>query len=332
MKCEAAFAHYLSFGVNEGRDAGEDHSIWHCESYLARYSDLSAAFGQNCEAAFDHWIDHGMGEGRNPTNVDPQNCVGAWSLATSQTCGTPTCEQTCTDTDTYTHTTPMVGAEFGASDCTIADGTTRIGASRTGDTCAVDCVGAWSLATSQTCGTPACEQTCTDTDTYTHSILKVGTGEDCVDANGNAIADGTTRTGASHTGDTCPVDCVGAWSTTSVCTPACHGLNAAANTCTDTMTYTHSTSQAGTGEDCDDAHGATSTHPNLATTRTGTECPATCSVTCGLSEGHHVKVTHNTATQHTHHRCYLDHVTQRCICTCCKDTDSNCDVAANYLY
>ena len=104
MKCEAAFAHYLSFGVDEDRDAGEDHSIWHCESYLARYSDLSAAFGQNCEAAFDHWIDHGMGEGRNPTNVDPQNCVGAWSLATSQTCGTPTCGQTCTDTDTYPYT------------------------------------------------------------------------------------------------------------------------------------------------------------------------------------------------------------------------------------
>ena len=183
---------------------------------------------------------------------------------------------------------------------------------------AVDCAGAWS--TTSVC-TPACETNCTDTETYTYSIFQAGDGDDC------DIANGAQQTGTEHTGDTCPVDCVGAWSTTSVCTPVCHAPygNAAANTCFDTMTYTHSVLQAGTGDDCDDAHGATSTDPNLSTERTSTACTPTCSVTCSV-DASIVKVSHNTATQHTHHRCYLDQVSQTCICTCAYAIDGD------YLY
>jgi len=39
--------------------------------YLAKYSDLQAAFGTNYTAALDHWINQGIGEGRQ--GAEPGN-------------------------------------------------------------------------------------------------------------------------------------------------------------------------------------------------------------------------------------------------------------------
>ena len=40
-----------------------------CGCYLARYSDLRAAFGSDCNRALDHWTNHGHSEKRNPSCI-----------------------------------------------------------------------------------------------------------------------------------------------------------------------------------------------------------------------------------------------------------------------
>jgi len=57
---------------------------------------------------------------------------------------------------------------------------------------------------------------------------------------------------------------------------------------------------------------------------------ATCSVTCAVSSADLVQVLHSTASQHTHHRCHVDSVSQACICSCCNTATADCDVASNY--
>jgi hypothetical protein len=81
---------------------------------------------------------------------------------------------------------------------------------------------------------------------------------------------------------------------------------------------------------------------NLATTAilpcgaSATPSPsATCSVTCGVTNGNHVKVTHDTTSQHSHHRCNFNDpgaVTLVCQCKCCSDSGgTDCSDAANYV-
>jgi hypothetical protein len=58
----AACAHWLSNGRYEGRQA---HAGFHSEQYLARYPDLTAAFGStNYTAAIWHYVVYGMAEQR----------------------------------------------------------------------------------------------------------------------------------------------------------------------------------------------------------------------------------------------------------------------------
>jgi len=55
--------HFLNHGIDEGREASPHFSP---RAYLARYADLTAAFGStNYRAALDHWISHGIKECRN---------------------------------------------------------------------------------------------------------------------------------------------------------------------------------------------------------------------------------------------------------------------------
>jgi hypothetical protein len=61
---------------------------------------------------------------------------------------------------------------------------------------------------------------------------------------------------------------------------------------------------------------------------TVTAVAATCSVTCAISSNT-LKVTHDTTSQHTHHKCYqMDQ--QACICSCCNSASSDCNVMSNY--
>jgi len=54
-----------------------------------------------------------------------------------------------------------------------------------------------------------------------------------------------------------------------------------------------------------------------------------CTVTCELSSANLVQVLHNTASQHTHHRCYMQD-SQDCICSCCNTATADCNVESNY--
>jgi hypothetical protein len=55
----------------------------------------------------------------------------------------------------------------------------------------------------------------------------------------------------------------------------------------------------------------------------------TCSVACTFATT--VTVTHDTTSQHTHHRCYVDHSDNVCKCTCCNSATSDCSSAVNFL-
>ena len=48
--------------MGEGRTAVYNGDLFDCQGYLARHSDLQAAFGTDCEAAFNHY---GKGNLRN---------------------------------------------------------------------------------------------------------------------------------------------------------------------------------------------------------------------------------------------------------------------------
>jgi hypothetical protein len=58
---------------------------------------------------------------------------------------------------------------------------------------------------------------------------------------------------------------------------------------------------------------------------------STCTVTCAFTNV--VSVTHDTASQHTHHRCYVDDTSSpsACKCTCCDSENTDCSIDANYL-
>ncbi|MBQ9141075.1 MAG: hypothetical protein IJX63_04695 [Lachnospiraceae bacterium] len=59
---EALYAHYLNYGLKEGRSASV---LFDVADYRARYSDLQAAFGDNWEAYAEHYLTYGLNEGRD---------------------------------------------------------------------------------------------------------------------------------------------------------------------------------------------------------------------------------------------------------------------------
>lgn len=68
-----------------------------------------------------------------------------------------------------------------------------------------------------------------------------------------------------------------------------------------------------------------------------TAVATTCSVTCasvpitvnGMVDNL-LRVTHDTTSQHTHHRCYIESPSLACKCSCCNDASSNCNLSSNY--
>ncbi len=63
---DAARAHYFKNGVREGRDTGSFDAM----TYLASYSDLIRAFGNNTEKATLHYLNSGLKEGRTHDRFD----------------------------------------------------------------------------------------------------------------------------------------------------------------------------------------------------------------------------------------------------------------------
>jgi hypothetical protein len=57
----AAWQHYLNYGVTEGRTHSDSFSI---DDYLSLNGDLAAAFGSDKKAALEHWFNYGVNEGR----------------------------------------------------------------------------------------------------------------------------------------------------------------------------------------------------------------------------------------------------------------------------
>jgi len=57
----AAWEHYLNYGVWEGRTHSDSFSI---DDYLLLNPDLAAAFGDDKKAALLHWFNYGINEGR----------------------------------------------------------------------------------------------------------------------------------------------------------------------------------------------------------------------------------------------------------------------------
>ena len=57
----AAFTHFLTNGMDEGRQAKADFNVY---AYKNRYADLRAAFGNNLRLYYEHYINNGYAEGR----------------------------------------------------------------------------------------------------------------------------------------------------------------------------------------------------------------------------------------------------------------------------
>merc|ERR1711865_205266 len=55
---------------------------------------------------------------------------------------------------------------------------------------------------------------------------------------------------------------------------------------------------------------------------------ASCSVQCEFNEL--LTVTHDTSSQHTHHRCYVDKSDMSCVCECCDSATSDCTSMSNF--
>lgn len=57
----AALAHFVTFGMNEGRQASDSFNV---QIYKSNYADLRTAFGNNLKAYYLHYINFGKKEGR----------------------------------------------------------------------------------------------------------------------------------------------------------------------------------------------------------------------------------------------------------------------------
>lgn len=63
----AALQHFLTYGIQEGRQANENFNIL---AYKNNYNDLRQAFGDNNKAYIDHYISYGISEGRKAANFE----------------------------------------------------------------------------------------------------------------------------------------------------------------------------------------------------------------------------------------------------------------------
>ena len=58
---EAYVNHYLTYGLQEGRDGGGEFDA---ASYANRYEDLKAAFGYDLPSLYQHYLEYGINENR----------------------------------------------------------------------------------------------------------------------------------------------------------------------------------------------------------------------------------------------------------------------------
>jgi hypothetical protein len=58
-----------------------------------------------------------------------------------------------------------------------------------------------------------------------------------------------------------------------------------------------------------------------------------CSYTCGV-ENQVIKVTHDTTSGHTQHKCYLTDFDghNSCVCSCCDGASNDCAEDSNYVF
>lgn len=63
---EAALAHFVDYGMNEGRCANANFDVY---AYKSRYKDLRTAYGNNLKSYYMHYITSGQAEGRKATEV-----------------------------------------------------------------------------------------------------------------------------------------------------------------------------------------------------------------------------------------------------------------------
>lgn len=69
---EAAYRHWITYGIFEGRDASchEETALSRCfnaECYINRYPDVAAWAQGDPAKAYQHWLKFGRMEGRNPS-------------------------------------------------------------------------------------------------------------------------------------------------------------------------------------------------------------------------------------------------------------------------
>lgn len=58
----AVLAHFVNYGMKEGRQASENFNVW---NYRGRYADLEAAFGNDLVQYYLHYLNNGIREGRD---------------------------------------------------------------------------------------------------------------------------------------------------------------------------------------------------------------------------------------------------------------------------
>ncbi|MFQ7263696.1 MAG: glycoside hydrolase family 25 protein [Lachnospiraceae bacterium] len=58
----AVLAHFVNYGMKEGRQASENFNVW---NYRGRYADLEAAFGNDLIQYYLHYLNNGIREGRD---------------------------------------------------------------------------------------------------------------------------------------------------------------------------------------------------------------------------------------------------------------------------
>jgi hypothetical protein len=59
--------HFTEYGMKELRNASTDFDV---VSYMERYDDLRAAYGDDYQSYYLHYINYGKAEGRNAAKAD----------------------------------------------------------------------------------------------------------------------------------------------------------------------------------------------------------------------------------------------------------------------
>lgn len=104
----AALAHFVNNGMNEGRQAKADFNV---DIYKSNYADLRAAFGSITRAYYIHYINNGKAEGRNAKTL-----INTGSSSSGSGASTTPSTNTTTTTTTNTPSGPTVynGVDYSA--------------------------------------------------------------------------------------------------------------------------------------------------------------------------------------------------------------------------